>query len=553
MLRKGKADCNMELPQIYQVHKLLLIAFVLFFLASLVLSVPLEPPGNIRQWHMTSDVKEVAGKSYDYIIVGGGTCGCPLAATLSEKFSVLLVERGGSPYGNPLVIDRRYYGIPLLETDKYMSVAQSFISQDGVGNVRGRVLGGSSAINGGFYSRASEEYVCKAGWDKKLVKEAYEWVESKVVFPPFYLSPWQSVAEFSILEAGVLPYNGFSLEHIKGTKISGSVFDEFGKRHTSADLLNAGNPENLTVLINATVKSIIFRHNSYRNETRAKGISFMQSNDTLDETHEAYIKKVQNSSSRGDVILAAGALGSPQLLLLSGIGPKEQLSRFNISLVRDMQGVGKGMQDNPCIAVLVDSKPQNRLPDPPQIAGITDDYKIIVEASILPLSSNSSRVNVAAKIAMPTSKGVLHLNNTDPRLNPSVRFNYLESENDMQECVKMTKLLERIARSKSIAFFLGESRQEKLTSADVDLRNFCKKNVRTIYHYHGGCTVGSVVDEHYKVYGIKGLRVLDGSTFSESPGTNPMATLLMLGRYQGLKILNERNAVSDSNVKDKTK
>ncbi|QCD90428.1 (R)-mandelonitrile lyase-like [Vigna unguiculata] len=542
----------MELPQINLVHRLL-IASVLFLLATLVLSFPFEPPGNVRQWHMTSDVKEVAGKSYDYIIVGGGTCGCPLAATLSEKFSVLLVERGGSPYGNPLVIERRNYGIPLLETDKYMSVAQSFMSQDGVGNVRGRVLGGSSAINGGFYSRASEEFVCRAGWDKKLVKEAYEWVESKVVFPPFYLSPWQSVAEFSILEAGVLPYNGFSLEHIKGTKISGSVFDEFGKRHTSADLLNAGNPKNLTVLINATVKRILFHHNSYRNETRAKGISFMQSNGTLDETHEAYIKEVQNSSSRGDVILAAGALGSPQLLLLSGIGPKEQLIKFNISLVRDIEGVGKGMQDNPCIAVLVDSKPQNRLPDPPQIAGITDDYKIIVEASILPLSSNSTRVNVAAKIAMPTSKGVLHLNNTDPRLNPSVRFNYLASENDMEECVKMTKLLDRIARSKSIAFFLGESRQEKLTSADVDIRNFCKKNVRTIYHYHGGCTVGSVVDEHYRVYGIKGLRVLDGSTFSESPGTNPMATLLMLGRYQGLKILSERNAASDSNAKDKTK
>lgn len=210
---------------------------------------------------MTSDVKEVAGKAYDYIVVGGGTCGCPLAATLSQKFSVLLIERGGSPYGNPFIIDRRYYGFPLIETDKYMSVAQSFTSQDGVGNVRGRVLGGSSAINGGFYSRASEGFVSKAGWDKNLVKEAYEWVESKVVFPPLFLSPWQSVAEFSILEAGVLPYNGFSLEHIKGTKISGSVFDEFGKRHTSADLLQAGNPETLTVLLNATVKSIIFHYN----------------------------------------------------------------------------------------------------------------------------------------------------------------------------------------------------------------------------------------------------------------------------------------------------
>lgn len=286
-----------------------------------------------------------------------------------------------------------------------------------------------------------------------------------------------------------------------------------------------------------------------KNETRAKGIRFIQSNGGLDETHEAYIKKPKNSSSWGDVILAAGALGSPQLLLLSGIGPKEQLRRFNIPLVLDMKEVGQGMQDNPCIAVLVDSKPQNRLPDPPQVVGITDDLKIIVEASILPLSSNASRVNVAAKIELPSSRGMLELNNTDPRLNPSVKFNYLASENDMEECVKMTKLLNRIARSKSIAFFLGESRQDKLTSMEDDLRKFCKKNVRTIYHYHGGCRVGSVVDKHYKVYGVKGLRVLDGSTFSETPGTNPMATLLMLGRYQGIKILRQREAVSDSKVK----
>lgn len=221
---------------------------------------------------MTSDVKEVAGKSYDYIIVGGGTCGCPLAATLSEKFSVLLIERGGSPYENPLVINRRYYGFPLIQTDKHNSVAQSFTSQEGVENVRGRVLGGSSAINGGFYSRASEEFVDKVGWDKKLVREAYEWVESKVVFPPFFLTPWQSVAVFSILEAGILPYNGYTLEHIKGTKMSGSVFDQFGTRHTSADLLDAGNPNTLTVLVNATVKSIIFHQNGKNKKN--KGIFF---------------------------------------------------------------------------------------------------------------------------------------------------------------------------------------------------------------------------------------------------------------------------------------
>ncbi|KAK4263465.1 hypothetical protein QN277_028865 [Acacia crassicarpa] len=534
----------MEISHVHQAHKLLTI--LLLSLVNLALPFPFEFQPGSRQWHMTSDVREVAGKYYDYIVVGGGTAGCPLAATLSEKFSVLLVERGSSPFENPLVVDKRYYGFPLLNTDEYTSVAQSFTSEEGVSNVRGRVLGGSSAINGGIYSRASEEYVGKAGWDKKQVKEAYEWVESKVVFPPMFLSPWQSVAEFSLLEAGILPYNGYSLEHIKGTKISGSVFDGFGRRHTSADLLQAANPKTLTVLLNATVKSIIFSHNGKKNETRARGIKFMQSHGSLEETHEAYINKSKNSSSWGDVILAAGALGSPQLLLLSGIGPSQQLKKFNIPPVLDVPGVGQGVQDNPCIAILVDTKPGKWLPDPPLVAGIADGMKVIVETTIQPLTANSTRVNVAAKIASPYSRGKLELKSKDPRQNPAVKFNYLANEKDVEECVKMTKLLYRIARSKSIAVFFGTGSQKKVTSStEYDLRKFCRKNVRTFYHYHGGCRVGSVVDRHYRVYGVEGLRIIDGSTFSESPGTNPMATLLMLGRYQGNLILKERESLSD--------
>ncbi|XP_028798678.1 protein HOTHEAD-like [Neltuma alba] len=534
----------MEISQVPLAHKLLTLLLISF--ADLALPFPFEFQQGSRQWQMTSDVREVAGKHYDYIVVGGGTAGCPLAATLSEKFSVLLVERGSSPFGNPLVVEKRYYGFPLLDTDEYTSVAQSFTSEDGVSNVRGRVLGGSSAINGGIYSRASEEYVSKAGWDKKQVKEAYEWVESKVVFPPMFLSPWQSVAEFSLLEAGILPYNGYSLEHIKGTKISGSVFDGFGKRHTSANLLRAANPKTLKVLLNATVKSIIFHSNGNKNESRARGIRFIQSLGSLNETHEAYINMPKNSTSWGDVILTAGALGSPQLLLLSGIGPYRQLQKFNIPPVLDLQGVGQGMQDNPCIAILVNTKPGKWLPDPPLVAGIADDMKVIVEAAIQPLTANSTRVNVAAKIASPSSRGKLELKNKDPRQNPAVKFNYLASQKDMEECVKMTKLLYKIARSKSIAVFFGTGSQKKATSStEYDLRKLCRKNVRTFYHYHGGCRIGSVVDRHYKVYGVKGLRIIDGSTFSESPGTNPMATLLMLGRYQGKQILKEREPVSD--------
>lgn len=244
----------------------------------------------------------------------------------------------------------------------------------------------------------------------------------------------------------------------------------------------------------------------------------------------------------GDIILAAGALGSPQILLLSGIGPYKHLKRFSIPLVHNLKKVGHAMKDEPRIALLADSKPQNRQPDAPQVVGITDDFKIIIQALILPTSFNATIIPISTKLAFPASKGKLELINTDPRQNPSVKFNYLAEEKDCEGCVKMAQLLERVARSESIALFLGmERKNTHILSGQDELRRFCKENVNTFYHYHGGCNVGSVVDNDYKVFGVQGLRVVDGSTFSESPGTNPMATLLMLGRYQGIKILEERS------------
>lgn len=132
--------------------------FVIALISNFPLSSSTLSPG-IELPHMTSDVKQVSGKSFDYIVVGGGATGCPLAAALSEKFSVLLIERGGSPYENLWVTDKSYAGLSLLQTNEFSSVAQSFVSKDGVQNYRGRVLGGSTAINYGFYSRASEGFV----------------------------------------------------------------------------------------------------------------------------------------------------------------------------------------------------------------------------------------------------------------------------------------------------------------------------------------------------------------------------------------------------------
>lgn len=480
--------------------------------------------------YMTSDPKEISGKSFDYIVVGGGTAGCSLAATLSEKFSVLVIERGGSPYGDPLVEERKYFGYSLLKTDEYSSVAQSFTSRDGIENYRGRVLGGSSAINGGFYSRASDELVKKAGWDKDLVQDSYKWVESKVVFMP-ELTQWQCVVQFGFLEAGFYPYNGYSLEHTQGTKIGGSIYDQCGKRHTSADLLGFGKPNCITVLLNTTVKSVIFDGN----KTRAIGVRFMKSDGSSSKSYKAHAEK-----HRGEVILAAGALGSPQILLLSGIGPENHLNDFDIPVIVNLKQVGRKMSDNPGISLLVDRFSQNRTLEPPQVAAISQGYKFIVESEVLPTNITTTRISIAAKIAFPKSKGRLKLNSINPRENPSVKFNYLESKEDLDACLEMVLLLQHVARSETVTLFLGTQTQEKLLLGDEELKSFCKDNVRTYYHYHGGCVVGFVVNEDYKVNGVKRLRVVDGSTFEESPGTNPMATVLMLGRYQGIKILRER-------------
>lgn len=137
------------------------------------------------------------------------------------------------------------------------SPAQPFISEDGVVNARARVLGGGSAINTGFYTRASPSYVTKAGWDGSLVNQSYELVEKKVAFEPPMLQ-FQSAVRDGLLEAGVQPYNGFTYDHIYGTKVGGTIFDKNGKRHTAADLLEYANPSRITVYLHAVVHKVLF-------------------------------------------------------------------------------------------------------------------------------------------------------------------------------------------------------------------------------------------------------------------------------------------------------
>lgn len=193
---------------------------------------------------------------YDYIIIGGGTSGCPLAATLSHGATVLVLERGGSPYYNSNVTHISKFATTLSDTSP-SSPTQQFVSRDGVLNARARVLGGGSALNAGFYTRAGQDYVKKAGWNETLVNQSYRWVEKLVAFEPPMLE-WQSAVRDGLIEVGVLPYNGFTYDHIYGTKVGGTIFDREGYRHTAADLLQYADPRSLEVYLHATVHKILF-------------------------------------------------------------------------------------------------------------------------------------------------------------------------------------------------------------------------------------------------------------------------------------------------------
>jgi choline dehydrogenase len=166
---------------------------------------------------------------------------------------------------------------------------------------------------------------------------------------------------------------------------------------------------------------------------------------------------------------------------------------------------------------------------------------------------------ILEKVMGPQSTGHLALRNLDPDDNPTVRFNYFAHPDDLRRCVAGISAIERVIRSRAFSRFTYPNFAFPATlnvTADFPvnmlygrrgaaggggggagssdpraLEQFCRNTVMTIWHYHGGCQVGRVVDRNYKVLGVEALRVIDGSTFNASPGTNPQATVMMLGRY----------------------
>ncbi|KAM1020689.1 hypothetical protein ACFX14_041922 [Malus domestica] len=155
----------------------------------------------------------------------------------------------------------------------------------------------------------------------------------------------------------------------------------------------------------------------------------------------------------------------------------------------------------------------------------------------------------------PLSRGHLALRNTNPNDNSFVTFNYFKEPEDLRKCIEGMKTIIDVVNSDAYSKFrckympvealidlmlaLPLNRRRKHANVTFSLEQFCIDTVLTICHYHGGCRVGRVVDKGYRVPGIDSLRVVDGSTFYRTPGTNPQATVMMLGRHMGQRILHD--------------
>ena len=243
-------------------------------------------------------------------------------------------------------------------------------------------------------------------------------------------------------------------------------------------------------------------------------------------------------------------------MLLSGIGPQSELSSLHIPFVHSQPNVGKFMADNPRNNInLIIPFPFD--PSPAQVVGITKDYFIETVSYSLsfapnpspfsflrPLSSSDLSVaTIGEKIPGPLSHGSLRLASpAKAKTVPHVRFNYFTDSADLAKCVSAMRKIGEMLETKSLdrfkyedfrgsrGFLFLEPSLPLNQSDDSSMEAFCRSSVTTFWHYHGGCLLGKVVDGDFRVMGTNSLRVVDASTFSISPGTNPQATLMMLGR-----------------------
>jgi choline dehydrogenase len=513
-----------------------------------------------------------AVKDYDYVIVGAGSAGCVLAARLTEDPSahVLLLEAGGRDTAREIHIPAAFSKLFKTKVDwNYSTEPEPYLNNRRLYWPRGKVLGGSSSINAMIYIRGNAadydawEHLGNEGWGfadalpyfKKSENHERGACEFHGTGGPLnvadlgLVNPLTHAFVAGAKELGIRANTDFNGATQDGVGLY-EVTQKNGRRHSAADayLRPALARPNLTVFSGARAARVLIENG------RASGVAFVQ---------EGAERQVRATS---EVILAGGTVNSPQVLLLSGIGPADQLSRLGIPAMHNLPGVGANLQDHPMVSVGYLCTQQVSLDGAETFANLLRYLFLkkgpltsnVAEAGLFTRSRDGLKVSdiqllfgpayyrghglvrrkehcfgFGPTLIAPESRGSISLRSANPLEAPAIRVNYLSTDTDMRTMIEGVKLSRRIAHTRAFDPYRGqEIHPGASTTTDADIAEFLRNEVETLYHPVGTCKMGTdmlaVVDARLRVRGIEHLRVVDASVMPTVPTGNTNAPTVMI-------------------------
>ncbi|KUN09264.1 hypothetical protein AQI95_05370 [Streptomyces yokosukanensis] len=491
----------------------------------------------------------VATKSFDYVVVGAGTAGCVLATRLSENpgVSVALLEAGGESGPESMHSPNAMEAFGLWGSP--VDWAYATTPQAGTGGTvhawpRGKVLGGSSSINGMVHRRGHRssfdawEAQGATGWSYDTLLPFLKRSESTQSRDPRFRgtdgpmrieagsdpTPLDEAMYQAALESGHAASADGNGEQDEGVAW-GETNVVADRRQSAADayLRPALARPNLTVITHAHVRRLLL------DGTRCRGAEYV-----ADGT-------VHTVAADREVILSAGAVGSPQLLLLSGIGPAAHLQDVGIPVRADLPGVGENLHDH--LLSWVSYRAKQPVPAGPSrqayvlarsAEGVDPDVQLsFTRAALEPLwaGADPDGFSVLFSVVTPASRGSLRLRSADPTAHPLIDPAYLTDDADVDRMVTALSMARRLAAADALAQWRGA---ELLPGSDVLDEDACRAYVRataaTYFHPVGTCRIGvdalAVVDPQLRVRGIEALRVADASVMPSVVSANTNAAVL---------------------------